>query len=571
MKTINNNDITSKLVNKTVTVFGWVQNKRRFGKKTFIDLRDRSGIVQIVFDNLDLHISKESVLKAAGKVVKRLEPNKEINSGEIEILVSDYEIMSTSNELPFTIRDDNNVNEDLRIKYRYLDLRRNVMQKNIILRSKVISAMRNYLDAQDFLEIETPILGKSTPEGARDYLVATRHAGKFFALPQSPQLFKQLLMASGFERYYQVAKVFRDEDSRKDRQPEFTQFDIEVSFMTKAHFQEHIEKMMQKAFAVIGQKIKIPFARMSFDTAIDLYGCDKPDVRYDCKISTINEWDRNSNFEIISKQESIRMIHIPDVISNNDFKILEEIAKKNGANILWYITHENNKILKSNFAAKDQQNSTKIVEKSKKMFGKKGTIFIVANTYNIASNSLGAVRVKANELFNYAKDAYEFLWIEDWPMFEYDEESKRYVAMHHPFTNFEGDIDNVDITKMKSQAYDLVLNGYEIAGGSVRIHKKEIQQKMFDLIKLSKEEIKNKFGFFIEAFNYGLPPHLGMAFGVDRLIMIMTNSNSIRDVIAFPKNANGFDLLTESPSNVLSTQLDEVHLQLKEEKKKKEN
>ncbi|WP_027333935.1 aspartate--tRNA ligase [Mycoplasma elephantis] len=564
MKTINNNEITLKHLGKELTVYGWVQNKRRFGKKTFIDLRDRSGIVQLVFDNIDLHINKEAVLKATGKVIKRIESNKEINSGDIEILVNTYDLLSDSNELPFSIRDDNNVSEDLRIKYRYLDLRRPTMQKNIILRAKVISIMRNYLSDQDFIEIETPILGKSTPEGARDYLVPTRHQGKFFALPQSPQLFKQLLMASGFERYYQVAKVFRDEDSRKDRQPEFTQFDIEASFMTKKHFQEHIEKMMKKVFLSIGQKLKTPFRRISYNDAINDYGSDKPDLRYDNKITTIEDWDRKSGFEIISKQESIRMIHIPDIITNNEFKIFEEVAKKNGANILWYITHENNEIIKSNFAVKDKENSLKIIEKCEKMHYGKGTIFIVANTYMNTSISLGAVRIKANELFNYAKDTYEFAWVEDWPMFEYDEESKRYVAMHHPFTNFEGDIDNVDITKMKSQAYDLVLNGYEIAGGSVRIHKKEIQQKMFNLIKLTDEEVKNKFGFFIDAFNYGLPPHLGMAFGIDRLIMIMTKSSSIRDVIAFPKNANGYDLLTGSPSEITKEQLDEVFLRLKE-------
>lgn len=565
MKQINNNELNIKDVEKRVTVYGWVQNKRRFGKKTFIDLRDRSGLVQIVFDNLDLNITKESVLEVTGIVLKRIEPNLLISSGEIEIIAQDFKVLSQASELPFTIRDDNNVNEDLRLQYRYLDLRRPRMQNNIILRSKIISKMRHYLDSKDFIEIETPILGKSTPEGARDYLVATRNHGKFFALPQSPQLFKQMLMASGFERYYQVAKVFRDEDSRKDRQPEFTQFDIETSFMKLENFQSHIEKMMYETFKVINVNLKLPFRRMSYKHAMENYGNDKPDLRYGYTIDDVKDCFKDSDFTIIKSAHSIKSLTIPSQISNKEFKVLEEIAKKNKANILWYITYENEVIIKSNFSTKDEQSSIKLVEKSTKKGLSKGTIFVVANEYESTLLALGAVRVECNNLFKYASNTFEFTWIEDWPMFEYDDDTKRYIAKHHPFTNFQGNnIEKLNIENAKSNAYDLVLNGFEIAGGSERIFNKQTQEKMFELIKLTKQEIDNKFGFFMNVFDYGLPPHLGIAFGIDRLIMIMVNANSIRDVIAFPKNAGGFDLLSQSPSDVSNEQLDEVHISLKD-------
>lgn len=570
MKQINNNQLTSQMIGKEVTIFGWVQNKRRFGGKTFLDLRDRYALVQLVFNDLDINITKESVLEVNGKVVKRLQENPDLVTGKIEIEVSSFKVLSEASELPFTIRDDNNVNEDLRLTYRYLDLRRPIMQNNIILRSKVISQMRHYLEEQDFLEIETPILGKSTPEGARDYLVATRNHGKFFALPQSPQLYKQMLMASGFERYFQVARVFRDEDSRKDRQPEFTQFDIETSFMTLEHFQEHMEKMMQRTFKSIGIDIKIPFLRMSYNESMDKYGNDKPDLRYGYTISTVNDAFKESNFDIIAKAESIRMLHIPSQINKKEFKTLEEIAIKNKANILFYLTFKDNEITGTNFANKDKESSMKLIEKVFKSGEKEGTIFIVANEYEAASTALGAVRVEANNMFNYARDSFEFLWIVDWPMFEFDEDSQRFIAKHHPFTNFEGeDIEKLNLDNAKSQAYDLVLNGYEIGGGSKRIHDKATQEKMFELIKISPEEVQSKFGFFMGIFDYGLPPHLGMAFGVDRLIMILTDSASIRDVIAFPKNAHGQDLLSSSPSYVTQPQLDEVHLNLQEQKAKK--
>ncbi|MDJ1645886.1 aspartate--tRNA ligase [Mycoplasma phocimorsus] len=568
MKNIKNNEINKTLLNHKITVYGWVQNKRRFGKTTFIDLRDAYGIVQLVFNNIDLNISKESVLKATGKVELRKEANILLESGEIEIIVDSYEILSTSKELPFVIRDDINVNEDLRMQYRYLDLRRPKMHSNIVTRAKVISAMRRYLEDHDFLEIETPILGKSTPEGARDYLVATRDRGKFFALPQSPQLFKQMLMASGFERYFQVAKVFRDEDSRKDRQPEFTQFDIEVSFMDLSKFQNHIEKMMQTTFTKLGIDIKIPFERMDYDVAFNLYGSDKPDLRYDLKLSSVCQFFNESNFEIIANAESKRMLLLPHVITKKEFIQLEEIAKKNGANILWYFNFENSEITTSNFATKDINSTQKLLKQITNNI-KNGCALIVANTYEKASSALGAVRVKAIEMFEYkmvTDSKFKFVWIENWPMFEYDEENNKYVAAHHPFTNFQGkNLDNLDPKSAKSQAYDLVLNGYEVAGGSVRIFNKETQEKMFELINLSQQEVQNKFGFFMNVFDYGLPPHLGMAFGIDRLIMILTGSNSIREVIAFPKNSHGQDVLTSSPSEITEEQLDEVYLKIKKD------
>ncbi|MBZ4204089.1 aspartate--tRNA ligase [Mycoplasma tauri] len=564
-KYIQNNSLNIKNINEKVTLYGWVANKRRFGPLTFIDLRDRSGIVQCVF-NEDIHITKESVIKINGFVVKRVNPNKEIPTGEIEIKVDDYEILSmTLNELPFSIRDDIDTKEDIRLKYRYLDLRRPIMQKNIEFKSRVMHEIRNFMFENNFIDIETPMLGKSTPEGARDFLVATRNKGQFWALPQSPQLYKQLLMLSGFERYYQIARCFRDEDSRKDRQPEFAQVDIETSFLEVEDFQQIIEKLVTKIMELKGVNIKTPFKRLEYNDVIRDYGSDKPDLRFGYKIIDINHIWNNSEFSIIANAKSKRMLFIESLITKKDFKEFEEIALKNKANILFYFVYENGQITNTNFASKASKECAKIILENN---NKSGTYFIVANEYENASQALGAVRVELNNKFKYSDNSdekYAFAWITSWPMFEFNKEEQKWYAAHHPFTRFAhkiDELDKIDIREMKAEAYDLVLNGFEIGGGSARIHDKKMQEKMFNIIGLSKEEQEKKFGWFLNALDYGVPPHCGMALGLDRLVMILTNQLSIRDVIPFPKNSKGQDMLTNAPSEISISQYDELGLEL---------
>ncbi|WP_029513756.1 aspartate--tRNA ligase [Mycoplasmopsis primatum] len=562
-KYIKNSELNIKNVNQKVTLYGWVANKRRFGPLTFIDLRDRYGIVQCVFDK-DIHIGKESVLEVTGTVVKRLNPNKDLQTGQIEIKVSNFNVLSEVNkELPFAIRDDIDVKEETKLKYRYLDLRRPIMQKNIEFKSKIMHEIRNFMFENNFIDIETPLLAKSTPEGARDFLVATRNRGQFWALPQSPQLFKQLLMISGFERYYQIARCFRDEDSRKDRQPEFAQLDIEASFLTVKDFHKLIEKLVKKIMKLVNVNIKTPFERIDYDDAIRDYGSDKPDLRYGYKLSDINDFCANTNFDIIKNASNKRMLFVDTLITKQDFKDLEEIALKNKANILFYFVYENGEFIASNFSKKIPEECLQLVKSNQ---NKNGTYFIVANSYENASQALGAIRVELNNRYHYESEKYHFAWIVNWPMFEYNDQENKWDAAHHPFTRFAHkteELDNLPIEKIKAVAYDLVLNGYEIAGGSARIFDKQMQEKMFNFIGLTKEEQESKFGWFLKAFDFGVPPHCGMAFGLDRLIMILTNQKSIRDVIPFPKNAKNQDMLMDAPSDVTTNQLDELDLMLK--------
>ncbi|MBT1345276.1 aspartate--tRNA ligase [Mycoplasma bovis] len=564
-KYIKNGLLTKKNLGEKIALYGWVSNKRRFGPLTFIDLRDRYGIVQCVFEK-DLNVTKESVMYVEGTVVKRLSPNSEIPTGDIEIKVSKHKVLSQSvNELPFAIRDDIDVREEIKLKYRYLDLRRPEMQKTIMFRAKIMHEIRNFLYENEFIEIETPTLAKSTPEGARDFLVATRNKGQFWALPQSPQLFKQLLMISGFEKYYQIARCYRDEDSRKDRQPEFVQLDIETSFLNVDDFHKIIEKLVKRIMSSAGIKVKTPFLKIKYADAIKDYGSDKPDLRYEYKITDINDFCNETDFAIIKDAKSKRMLFVDSIINKKEFSILEEIAKKNKANILFYFTVVNGEISQTNFAKKVPLEAKKLINEND---NKDGTYFVVANTYENASQALGAVRVELNNMFNYAKDEYRFAWIVDWPMFEFNEDENKWDAAHHPFTRFAHTLDELDklsIDKINAIAYDLVLNGFEIAGGSARIYDKNMQEKMFNLIGLTKEQQESKFGWFLKAFDYGVPPHCGIAFGLDRLIMLLAHQKSIRDVIPFPKNSKNQDLLMDAPSDVTMDQLDELGLVLKDE------
>lgn len=564
-KYIKNGLLTKKNLGEKIALYGWVSNKRRFGPLTFIDLRDRYGIVQCVFEK-DLNVTKESVMYVEGTVVKRLSPNSEIPTGDIEIKVSKHKVLSQSvNELPFAIRDDIDVREEIKLKYRYLDLRRPEMQKTIMFRAKIMHEIRNFLYENEFIEIETPTLAKSTPEGARDFLVATRNKGQFWALPQSPQLFKQLLMISGFEKYYQIARCYRDEDSRKDRQPEFVQLDIETSFLNVDDFHKIIEKLVKRIMSSAGIKVKTPFLKIKYADAIKDYGSDKPDLRYEYKITDINDFCNETDFAIIKDAKSKRMLFVDSIVNKKEFSILEEIAKKNKANILFYFTVVNGEISQTNFAKKVPLEAKKLINEND---NKDGTYFVVANTYENASQALGAVRVELNNMFNYAKDEYRFAWIVDWPMFEFNEDENKWDAAHHPFTRFAHTLDELDklsIDKINAIAYDLVLNGFEIAGGSARIYNKNMQEKMFNLIGLTKEQQESKFGWFLKAFDYGVPPHCGIAFGLDRLIMLLAHQKSIRDVIPFPKNSKNQDLLMDAPSDVTMEQLDELGLVLKDE------
>lgn len=568
MKKINNATLSSKNINQKLTLYGWVNNIRKFKNLVFADLRDRSGIVQLVFNDIEkVDFTKESVLQIIGTVIERKEKNPNISTGYIEINVEKYTILNKSETLPFEIKDDLTVNEDLSLEYRFLDLRKPKNQQNIIYKSKVFHILRTFLYENGFIDIETPILSRSTPEGARDFLVTTRKPGHFFALPQSPQLFKQLLMASGFEKYFQFARVFRDEDLRKDRQYEFTQLDLEMSFVDESDIRKTIENLVNFLF----KNLELPkpqFEVYDYDYVIDNYGNDKPDLRHGNKLieATKELFDET---EFLFNFPVIKTIFLEKEVSKKEFKLIEEEAKKNKANRLLYINIENGQISNASFKIKSFD---KINNYIKSQNYHNGTLFIVADEYDNVVNSLGAVRVYINNLYKLSdENIFKFLWVINFPMFEYDEESKRYIAKHHPFTMFADNVDifntDIDFKNIKSKAYDLVLNGFEIGGGSIRINDPAIQEKMFELIGLSKKQQEEQFGFFLKSFKYGLPPHGGLAFGIDRLMMILTNSNSIRDVIPFPVNSKGINVMLNSPSTVTEEQLKEYNIQITNKEK----
>ena len=576
MKKIWNNDLTLKNLNESVEVYGWVAKKRDLGGLVFIDLRDRSGIVQLVirpenkFYDLALSLKSEYVIKATGIVVERESKNDAINSGEIEINVESLELLTESKELPFEIKDDTTALDDTRLKYRYLDIRRNEVKNNLIMRSKIMHSIRNYFNEQEFIEVETPVFCKSTPEGARDYLVPSRtYPGRFFALPQSPQIFKQLLMVGGIERYFQIAKCFRDEYLRADRQPEFTQVDMEMSFVDEDDVISMTEGLLKKVFKEVkGIDIKLPIDRMKYVDAIKYYGSDKPDLRYGMKIVELKELFNNTEIEFLKSAHNIDAIVVKDAAdkySRKDIDKLTEFVKKYKATGLIFLKYED--VLTGSIASKLSENEKESII-SKLGLEKNDLVFIISGEYNVVKTSLGALRCEvARQLKLYSNSDYALTWVVDFPTFEWSEEEGRFMACHHPFTApKKEDIDKLltDKENCYSNAYDIVINGYEAGGGSIRIHDASIQDKMFEALELSKEDIEEKFGFFVEALKYGTPPHGGLALGLDRLTMLLCETENIRDVIAFPKTTSASDLMSECPNIVDKKQLDELHISIKE-------
>ena len=580
MKEIENNSLRLTDKGKEVTLYGWVQKKRDLGGVCFIDLRDRSGIVQLVAREGKCYevassLKSESVIKVKGIVSERESKNKNIPTGDIEIELSEIELLNSSNDLPFEISDDTTALEDTRLKYRYLDIRRRTVTNNLITRHKITMAIRNFLDKNNFLEVETPVLCKSTPEGARDYLVPSRvNKGKFYALPQSPQIFKQLLMVGGIERYFQIAKCFRDEDLRSDRQPEFTQVDMEMSFVDQDDVMDLTERLIAHVFKEIrGIDIKLPLMKMKYDDAISKYGSDKPDLRFDMPICDITEVFKNTNFSvfknIVDENGIINCLVVKDAASKYSRKGLDqltEFVKTYKASGLAYLKFEDEVTGSVAKVVSEEE-----ISKLKDLLGieKNDLVLIIADKkYNVVKTSLGALRCKlARELGLIKKDDFKLLWVVEFPSFEYSEEEGRYVACHHPFTSpLDSDVDKLidDKAHCYSKAYDIVINGYEAGGGSIRIHDEKVQEKMFRALELTEEDIKNKFGSFVEALKYGTPPHGGLAIGLDRLTMLLTGTDNIRDVIAFPKTASASCLMSECPNTVDEKQLDELNIQIKE-------
>ena len=564
-----NTDYDINNVGEEVILNGWVAKIRNLGGVLFIDLRDRSGIIQLVvkpdntFYDLANTLHNEYVIKVIGIIVKRESINKNLETGEIEVEVQNLEILNKSLDVPFSLTDDTTALEDTRLKYRYLDLRRNALNKNLILRHKIMMITRNYFDSLGFIEVETPMLCKSTPEGARDYLVPSRvNKGKFYALPQSPQLFKQLLMVGGIEKYFQITKCFRDEDLRADRQPEFTQVDMEMSFADEFEIMDITEKLIAKIFKdVKGIDVKLPLLKMKWDDAMDKYGSDKPDLRFDLPIIDITNIFSNTNIEFLQNVlvNTIVVKNMASEFSRKDIDNLTNYVKTYKASGLAYLKMED--VLNGSIAKllSEEEKNNLIKELN---LENNDIIFIISGKKNIVKVSLGALRLKlGHDLDLINTNDYQLLWVTDFPSFEWSEEENRFMAMHHPFTApKDEDVDKLlnDKEHCYSKAYDIVINGYEVGGGSIRIHQEDIQEKMFEALELTKEDINEKFGFFVNALKYGTPPHGGLALGLDRLTMILANTDNIRDVIAFPKTANANDLMSECPSEVSDKQLKEL-------------
>ena len=568
---INNTSLSKKDEGKRVTLYGWVNKKRDLGGLVFIDLRDRSGIIQLVihpdsdFYDCASSLKSESVIKVCGVVSLRETPNKNLVTGEIEVNVESLEVLNEAADLPF---DLNNVTalEDTRLKYRYLDLRREELRNNIVTRHKIVQSAREYLNSLDFLEIETPILCKSTPEGARDYLVPSRvNKGKFYALPQSPQLLKQLLMISGMERYYQIARCFRDEDLRADRQPEFTQIDMEMSFVSEDDVMEVTEGLLKKVFKdVKGLDIKTPFERMTYTKAMDLYGSDKPDTRFEMLISDISDLFKNTDFkvfkDVLDNKGIINAIVVKggaSKYSRKDIDKLQEFVKAYGAKALAFLKY--NDELTGSIV---KFTPLEIIDRLN--LENDDLVLVIGDKPKVVKTALGALRVKiAKDMNLIDENKFNFLWVTDFPMFEYSEEEGRYLACHHPFT-LPKDVDGLDDREnAKARAYDIVLNGYEAGGGSLRIHDPKVQEKVLEELGFTKEEANERFGFLIKALHYGTPPHGGLAIGLERLCMIICGTDNIRDVIAFPKTASASDLMMEAPDFVDESQLEELSIQTK--------
>ena len=566
----------------TVTVMGWVQKRRNLGSLIFVDLRDRSGLLQVIFDEKDIGtagfekagtLRSEFVIAVVGRVEMREGAvNENLKTGESELRATGLRILSESETPPFPIEENSQTKEELRLKYRFLDLRRPDIQKNLILRSKVTTEVRNFLADEGFLEIETPILIKSTPEGARDYLVPSRvHPGHFYALPQSPQLFKQLLMCSGYDRYFQIAKCFRDEDLRADRQPEFTQIDMELSFVDVDDVIDVNERLLARVFKnLLGVEVPLPIQRMTWQEAMDRFGSDKPDIRFGMELKNVSHIVKDCGFSVFTNAlaagGSVRGINANGQGSMPRKKIdaLVEFAKGYGAKGLAYLVINADGTYKSSFAKFMTEEELKAIVEA--MDGQPGDLLLFAADKNkVVWDVLGALRIEiAKNLGLLKKDDFKFLWVTEFPLLEYDEEENRYVAMHHPFTMpMEEDLDKLDTDpgSVRAKAYDIVLNGTELGGGSVRIFQNDIQSKMFDMLGFTKEQAQEQFGFLMNAFKYGVPPHAGLAFGLDRLIMLMAGCDSIREVIAFPKVKDASDLMTEAPGLVDDKQLKELYLE----------
>ncbi len=581
-------EVTEHNIGEKIQLKGWVQKRRDLGGLIFIDLRDRTGIVQVVFNPEDSKealataeaVRNEYVLDIEGTVIAREEGtiNENLPTGKVEIKAEKVAIINAAKTPPFVIANQSEVSEDVRLKYRYLDLRRPVMYETFKMRHDVTKTIRNYLDSQGFLDVETPILTKSTPEGARDYLVPSRvHPGEFYALPQSPQLFKQMLMVSGFDKYYQIARCFRDEDLRADRQPEFTQIDIETSFMSQEDIMAMMEEMMIKVLNdVKGISIEKGFPRMSYQEAMSRYGSDKPDTRFDMELVDLSEVVKDCGFKVFtSAVESggqVKAINVKgnaDTYSRKDIDALTEFVSVYGAKGLAWLKVEESELKGpiAKFFNEEEQEAFRI-----SLSAQPGDLLLfVADKKSVVADALGALRLKlGKELKLIDESKFNFLWVTDWPLLEYDEELGRYFAAHHPFTmpvrEDLGYLDS-DPTKVHAQAYDLVLNGYELGGGSLRIFERKIQEKMFKVLGFSEEEAKEQFGFLLEAFEYGTPPHGGIALGLDRLVMLLAGRTNLRDTIAFPKTASASDLLTHAPDVVSNNQLKELHLSVNVEKR----
>ena len=575
------NEVINADLGSEVSVMGWVQKARNKGGLIFVDLRDRSGLLQIIFEEAQCgsetfakaeKLRAEFCIAVVGKLEKRAgATNENLETGHLEVIAKEMRILSEAATPPFPIEEDSKTKEDLRLKYRYLDLRRPDIQRNIMLRSRVATLTRAFLAENGFLEIETPTLIKSSPEGARDYLVPSRvHPGKFYALPQSPQLFKQLLMCSGYDRYFQLARCYRDEDLRADRQPEFTQIDMELSFVDVDDVIEINEKLISRLFKdILNVEISLPIPRMTWQEAMDRYGSDKPDLRFGMELKNVSEVVKNTEFSVFSDAikngGSVRGINVSGQASMPRKKIdaLVSFAKDYGAKGLAYLAIEEDGSIKSSFTKFLKEE--KIKELVDKMEGKPGDLLLFAADKNKTVWAvLGALRVHiAESLGLLKKDDFKFLWVTEFPLFEYSEEDGRYYAVHHPFTSpMDEDFEYIDSDpgRVRAKAYDIVLNGTEIGGGSVRIHQSDLQAKMFDVLGLSKEVANERFGYLLEAFKYGVPPHAGLAYGFDRVVMLMVGADSIRDVIAFPKVKDASDLMINAPDTVDKAQLDELYI-----------
>lgn len=582
--------VTESYIGQEIILKGWVQKRRDLGGLIFIDLRDREGVVQIVF-NPDFSkealaiaetIRSEYVIEVHGKVTMRDEAviNPKIKTGKVEVQVSEVTIINKSETPPFQIEAETDSSEDVRLKYRYLDLRREPLANTFKMRHQITRAVRNYLDESGFYEVETPVLTKSTPEGARDYLVPSRvQEGEFYALPQSPQIFKQLLMIGGFDKYYQIVKCFRDEDLRADRQPEFTQIDIEMSFVDQEDVMSMNEGMLKRIMKdVKGIDIATPFPRMTYEEAMRDYGIDKPDTRFDMKLVTLNELASKMEFKVFKGAvesggavKAIVVKGVSDKYSRKDIDALQEYAKIYGAKGLAWVKVTEDGLNGPIAKFFEESHASELLDVTNAETG--DLILFVADKWSVVNASLANLRNKlGKELGLIDENKYNFLWVTDWPLFEYDEELDRYFAAHHPFTapkKEHRELLKTDKEKVQANAYDVVLNGYELGGGSIRIHDQEMQQEMFEALGFSEEEAQEQFGFLMDAFKYGAPPHGGIALGLDRMVMLLSGSSNLRDVIAFPKTASATCLLTDAPSKVDHNQLEELHIQLNIENSEK--